>query len=168
MYNGYGPRNDLAIVITKDEIEFNARVNKVTLPVKSYFDLLGTSADKLTELTGWGYFDITHKASNELRQAELMVLDESFCIKIFKNEKIQERLLERNIFCAASYDAWSCGGDSGSPRVQGKTLVGILHGSKRKYCNFTLERTPSLFANVIQDENMAFILKWMRVVDQLD
>ena len=67
--------------------------------------------------------------------------------------------------------SWTCPGDSGSPIVKnfGTTvpdyrLIGILHGGPSS-CISPPKTTPSLFANVEQEDNFKFIDKWKSMED---
>lgn len=96
LYNGYGPRNDLAMVFTSVEIQFNERKQKVALAQQIEL--------KEAKFSAWGYEDGQHQASDVLRESDLDVFDGKFCKQpqFFNNTKTQKRLAEGNIFCAAA------------------------------------------------------------------
>ena len=72
------------------------------------------------------------------------------------------------IFNQLFQDTYTCKGDSGSPLVSSNQLIGILHGSNRKQCVFSVYTTPSLFANVTYGENANFIRNWIALGATLD
>ena len=47
-------------------------------------------------------------------------------------------------------------------------MIGILHGSNRNQCVFSVNNTPSLFANVTYAENANFIRNWIALGTTLD
>ena len=88
----------------------------------------------------------------------------SFSGKAGRGQKIFEFLFFNQLFQAT----YTCSGDSGSPLVSSNQLIGILHGSNRKKCVFSLFNTPSLFANVTYAENTNFIRNWISLGATLD
>ena len=96
LYAGYGPKHDLAIIFTKKEIQFNERKQKIALADDK--DGRPTRA----KFSAWGVEDTKHQPSDVLREADLDLLEVFECTQYFNNSKIQDRLNEGNIFCAAS------------------------------------------------------------------
>ena len=94
LYNGRGPRNDLAIVFTADKIRFNDRKQKVALAQQI--------DSKEAKFSGWGFENDKNYATDVLRESDWGVYDEEWCPKFFNNTSIQNRLREGNIFCAAT------------------------------------------------------------------
>ena len=88
----------------------------------------------------------------------------SFSGKAGRGQKIFVFLFFNQLFQAT----YTCSGDSGSPLVSSNQLIGILHGSNRKKCVFSLLNTPSLFANVTYAENTNFIRNWISLGATLD
>ena len=169
MYNGQGPRNDLAIVFTKTDIEFNAKVQKIKLP-EAISDVQDKYADKYAKMLGWGMVDQNKQPSDSLQVADFKVFTTNFCTPKFRNQPVKKRLQEMNIFCSGSEDisAWTCPGDSGSPLVRIENgneakAIGILHGSNHTTCTKTTFQSPSLFANLEYEENFEFIRTWVSI-----
>ena len=96
LYAGYGPKHDLAIVFTKKEIQFNERKQKIVLADNK------DGRPRRAKFSAWGFEDTKHQPSDELRESDLDVLKVFDCTQYFNNSKIQDRLNEGNIFCAAS------------------------------------------------------------------
>ena len=88
----------------------------------------------------------------------------SFSGKAGRGQKIFVFLFSNQLFQAT----YTCSGDSGSPLVSSNQLIGILHGSNRKKCVFSVNNTPSLFANVSYAENTNFIRNWISLGATLD
>ena len=150
LYNGYGPRNDLAMVFTSVEIQFNERKQKIALAED------GESRPKRAKFSAWGVENNKNQASDVLKESDLDVLEVFDCARpeYFGDSRIRSRLIEGIIFCAASavrlvvvkkillflffnqlfQATYTCSGDSGSPLVSSNQLIGILHGSNRKKC----------------------------------
>ena len=98
LYNGKGPRNDLAIVFTKKKIQFNERKQKIALADN------GDGRPKRAKFSAWGHEDNKHQASEVLRESDLDVLEVFDCARpeFFNNSHVQRRLKEGSIFCAAA------------------------------------------------------------------
>mgnify|MGYP001498822767 CR=1 FL=1 len=172
----------MAIVFTEKEIQFNERKQKIALAED------GESRPKRAKFSAWGYENDKNQASDVLKESYLDVLEVFNCARHFNNSRIRSRLGEGSIFCAASavrlvvvkkillflffnqlfQATYTCSGDSGSPLVSSNQLIGILHGSNRKKCVFSLFNTPSLFANVTYAENTNFIRNWISLGATLD
>ena len=96
-YLGRGPKHDLAIVFTKEPIEFNARVKPVCIP--TVFD---NAPDKYSgedvKFAGYGFYDSMSPFSNFLREARFRVLSQSNCLN--QNLYHRRRNAKDLFFCA--------------------------------------------------------------------
>ena len=101
LYNGYGPRNDLAIVFTSTKIEFNSNIQKITLS-QSANDVQDKYANLYAKVMGWGMIDQNISPSDSLQAANFKVFPTSHCVPKFENQPVKERLREMNIFCSGS------------------------------------------------------------------
>ena len=100
-YNGFGPRNDLAIVFTSTKIEFNSNIQKITLP-ESANDVQDKYANLYAKIMGWGLVDQNYRPSDSLQVANFKVFPTNHCIPRFAHQPIKERLREMNLFCSGS------------------------------------------------------------------
>ena len=100
-YQGRGPKNDLAIVFTKDKIKFNERTDKISM-LDSPNLAFQANSNVTAKFSAWGYFDQNRNPSDNLREADFTMFSESYCNPLFSNPKIKDRLNERNILCAGT------------------------------------------------------------------
>lgn len=100
-YQGFGARNDLAIVFTKEKIEFNQRTDKLAM-LDSVNLSFQANSNQSAKFSAWGYFNQRPIPSDHLREAKFTMFSESYCIPLFSNQKIKDRLNETNILCAGT------------------------------------------------------------------
>ena len=100
-YLGKGPRNDLAIVYTTSKIEFNANIQKITLPT-SASDVKDKYANEYAEIMGWGWTDYQKPTDYLQVSNNFKVFSANECEQKFKIVPIKKRLNETNIFCSGS------------------------------------------------------------------
>ena len=100
-YQGKGPKNDLAIVFTKEKIEFNERTDKISM-LDSPNLAFQANANFSAKFSAWGYYNQSKRPSDNLRKADFIMFSEPYCNPLFKNSNIKDRLNERNIFCAGT------------------------------------------------------------------
>ena len=98
-YMGWGPQYDLAIVYTKTKIRFNDRIKPICFPTSPYNEP-DRYANEEVKFAGWGYYDTTHVASDDLRKATFKVLSKEEC---FSNALYARRKKYR--------DLWYCAGN---------------------------------------------------------
>ena len=100
-YQGLGPQNDLAIVFTKTEIEFNAATNRIALPFIGD-PIRAPNMNYSAKFTGYGYFDNTTTTSDALREADFIIYTGSYCGRLFGNyPKIKNHLVNTSILICA-------------------------------------------------------------------
>ena len=87
------------MVYTKSRITFNDRIKPVCLPTMHYNEP-DRYANEEVKFAGWGYYDTTHVASNDLRKATFKVLSKEEC---FSNALYARRKKYR--------DLWYCAGN---------------------------------------------------------
>nr|ABZ89688.1 trypsin-like protease [Ranatra unicolor] len=104
-------QNDVAIVITEKEIEFNQYVGPVCLPSPNMPSLVG----KHIRVTGWGNTKGNGEESERLLKVRPKVIDLKFCKEKYPHKPI--RMNPNTQLCTYSYRKDSCQGDSGGPVV---------------------------------------------------
>ena len=99
-YQGNGAQNDLAIVFTKTEIEFNIVTNSIALP--SIDDpIRAPNTNYSAKFTGYGYFDNTSTASDALREADFTIYTGTYCKPLYRRTKIKNHLVNTLIIMCA-------------------------------------------------------------------
>ena len=93
-------RNDLAIVFTDREIEFNVKVNSIDLPsaTNSVFD---GSTNQSAKFSGWGWFNDSKIVSKALRATNFTIFTGEYCEQQFVNNKIRNHLENTKIMLCA-------------------------------------------------------------------
>ncbi|XP_049881359.1 chymotrypsin-1-like [Pectinophora gossypiella] len=110
-------KNDIAIVFTKEEIEFGDTVDAIELndePVEKGEDLI---------LTGWGTTSYPGRLPNDLMQLELKAITYEECKEAHKNIN---PVFESQICALTKAGEGACHGDSGGPLVRELRQVGIV------------------------------------------
>ena len=100
-YKGTGPVNDIAIVYTRTEIQFNAHTQPVNLPTVSNNDL-DTYANETIKFSGWGQYDDSLMPSDDLRVTNFTVYSAAYCNPLYVNRMVRARLDEGIVFCAGT------------------------------------------------------------------
>ena len=101
-YHRRRSRNDLAIVFTDREIEFNVKVNFIDLPSATN-PVLDSSANQCAKFSGWGSFNESMIASEALRATDFNIFTAEYCEQQFLNNNIKNHLKNtRIIFCAGT------------------------------------------------------------------
>ena len=99
---GIGPKNDLAIVFTDREIEFNMKVNSIDLPSASN-PVIDGSTNQTAKFSGWGWFNGSKIASEALRATNFTIFTGEYCEQQFVINKIKNHLENTTImFCAGT------------------------------------------------------------------
>ena len=101
-YGGSGPKNDLAIVFTDREIEFNLTVNSINLP-SAINPVIDGSTNQSAKFSGWGWFNGSNIVSEALRATNFTIFTGEYCEQQFNNPKIRNHLENTTImFCAGT------------------------------------------------------------------
>ena len=98
-YRNSGVKYDIAVIITKEPIQFNARTKPVCLPNEAY-NSTDKYANQTAKFAGFGYFDGTNTASDELRGANFKILSEVDCVS--QNLYRPRRGAQKHFFCAGN------------------------------------------------------------------
>ena len=102
-YQGKGGKNDLAIVFTKTEIDFNIVTNSIPLP--SIDDPIRVpNTNYSAKFTGYGYFDTTGTTSDALREADFTIYTGAYCEPLFGHQNIKNHLVNTSIMMCAGTD----------------------------------------------------------------
>ena len=102
-YRGYGARNDLAIVYTEREIEYNGKTNPILLPSIDN-PLREQNTNYSAKFTGYGYFDHTLIASDALREADFTIFTGSYCEPLFGHRQVKNHLVNTSMLMCAGTD----------------------------------------------------------------
>ena len=95
-------RNDLALLITEEEIEFNVKVNYVDLPSATN-PILDGSTNQSAKFSGWGYFNGSMIVSEALRATNFTIFTGEYCEQHFNHSGIKNNLENTTImFCAGT------------------------------------------------------------------
>ena len=102
-YQGKGGKNDLAIVFTKTEIDFNIVTNSIPLP--SIDDPIRVpNTNYSAKFTGYGYFDTTETTSDALREADFTIYTGAYCEPLFGHQNIKNHLVNTSSMMCAGTD----------------------------------------------------------------
>ncbi|XP_046972819.1 chymotrypsin-1-like [Vanessa cardui] len=110
-------KNDIAIVFTEEEVQFNSAVEAIELndePVEKGEDLL---------LTGWGATSYPGHLPNDLMQLELKAVSYEDCKEAHKSVNA---VFESQICAMTKAGEGACHGDSGGPLVREGRQVGVV------------------------------------------
>ena len=102
-YRGYGGRNDLAIVYTETEIEYNGKTNPILLPSIDN-PLRDQNTNYSAKFTGYGYFDHTLIASDALREADFTIFTGYYCEPLFGHRQVKNHLVNTSMLMCAGTD----------------------------------------------------------------
>ena len=78
-YKGYGAKHDIALIYTKKTIQFNQRTKPICMTTQAY-DLPNRYAGRDVKFAGFGYYDGSETASDDLRAANFKIFNESTCL----------------------------------------------------------------------------------------
>ena len=161
-YFGFEPDYDIAIILTKTEIEFNTKVQPIKILDPKNFNV-SLGSDRSAMFAGWGMFDSTLETSDPLREAKFEVLDPVECESHYNYTGVNQIF-----YCAQNQSklSWTCPGDSGSPLIRHgpnheNHLIGLLYGSASN-CQDGYQKS-SIFANLAHQEIYDFVNKWRNI-----
>lgn len=110
--------NDMAILKLAFPLNFNSRVQAITLQPNGVEVPIGTTA----WVTGWGVlYEGSQQVSDTLRAVDVVVLTNYYCSRKYATGEISSHML-----CAQTYNHDSCQGDSGGPLVADNRLIGVV------------------------------------------
>ncbi|XP_026726920.1 trypsin-5-like isoform X2 [Trichoplusia ni] len=133
--------NDIALLVLKEDVEFNDFVKKAIIVEPEVALRPGTAID----ISGWGSTNLPQGYANQLIWTEMIVIDKTECAKYYKN------LLSPSNFCA-KYLPERRLSDSGGPAVYNRELlVGIL--------SFGGISSEEPFVAILT--NMSYFHRWM-------
>ncbi|XP_072784607.1 transmembrane protease serine 11E isoform X2 [Taeniopygia guttata] len=130
VHEGYGDvlldhEYDVAVVELASPIEFTSDVHSVCLPEASHVFRDNTSCF----VTGWGALENDGYSVNQLRQAEVRIINTEVC----NTKQVYNGAITAGMLCAGYLEGQvdACQGDSGGPLVQANSrgiwyLVGIV------------------------------------------
>ena len=98
-YRGYGIKFDLALIFTKEPIQFNKRTKPICLPNQAY-NLTDKYANQNAKIAGFGIFDGTSIPSDDLRAADFKILSKDKCIS--QSLYRPRRRAHQHFFCAGN------------------------------------------------------------------
>ncbi|XP_021112696.1 serine protease 45 isoform X6 [Heterocephalus glaber] len=142
---------DIALLRLPVPVTFSKFVQPICLPEPTFNLKVGTQC----WVTGWGQakqrFAGNSMLSPELQEAEVFIMDNQRCDKIYRKQSFLPRvahLILGNMVCATNYGENLCNGDSGGPlacEVEGRwILAGVL--SWEKAC--AKAENPGVFSRI--------------------
>uniref|UniRef100_A0A0P6JCU8 Serine protease 45 n=1 Tax=Heterocephalus glaber TaxID=10181 RepID=A0A0P6JCU8_HETGA len=142
---------DIALLRLPVPVTFSKFVQPICLPEPTFNLKVGTQC----WVTGWGQakqrFAGNSMLSPELQEAEVFIMDNQRCDKIYRKQSFLPRvahLILGNMICATNYGENLCNGDSGGPlacEVEGRwILAGVL--SWEKAC--AKAENPGVFSRI--------------------
>ena len=102
-YRGFGPKNDLAIVFTKTEIEVNDATEPIALPYIGD-PIRAPNMNYQAKFTGYGYFDNTSTTSAALREADFTIYTGTYCEPLYDHPRIKNHLVNTTIVMCVGTD----------------------------------------------------------------
>ena len=96
-YEGRGAKHDIALIYTKETIQFNQRTKPICMATQAY-DLPDRYADQDVKFAGFGYYDSSETTSDDLRAANFKILSESTCLA---RSLYYKRSKAKNVFYCA-------------------------------------------------------------------
>ena len=94
------PRNDLALVFTETEIEFNVKTNYIDLP-NATIPIVDVNTNQTAKFSGWGWLNGSKVASDALRASNYTIFTGEYCEKLFDHSSIRNHLENTTmVYCA--------------------------------------------------------------------
>ena len=98
-YKGKGAKHDIALIYTKETIQFNQRTKPICLATQAY-DLPDRYANQDVKFAGFGYYDGSETTSDDLRAANFKIFSESTCLA--RSLYYRRRKAKNVFFCAGN------------------------------------------------------------------
>ena len=105
-YISGAPRNDLVLVFTKTEIEFNVKSSPINLPTTSN-PILDLQNNQTSKFSGWGWFNGSKIVSEALRATNFTIFTGEYCEKLFTSAGVRNHLENTTIMYCSGTDV-SC------------------------------------------------------------
>ena len=97
------PRNDLALVFTKTEIEFNVKTNSIDLPSANN-PIIDVNTNQSAKFSGWGCFNGSNIFSDALRSTNYTIYTGKYCGQQFRSKALKHHLENTTIIYCAGTD----------------------------------------------------------------
>ena len=97
------PRNDLAMVFTETEIEFNVKTNSIDLP-SAINPIIDVNTNQSAKFSGWGWFDGSKVFSEALRATNFTIFTGEYCEQQFSPSALRNHLENTTIMYCAGTD----------------------------------------------------------------
>mgnify|MGYP001317402258 FL=1 len=99
-YSRGGVQNDLALVFTETEIEFNVKTNYIDLP-NATIPIVDVDTNQTAKFSGWGWFNGSKVASDALRASNYTVFTGEYCKELFNHSSVRNHLENTTmVYCA--------------------------------------------------------------------
>lgn len=112
--------NDIAVVQTETAFVFNMIVQPANIGNEFIDEEMAAS------LTGWGQTSYPGDLSDDLQGISMTTVSNEKCIAAHGSAEGTPDILETNICAVAANDTGACMGDSGSPLVAGRQIIGLV------------------------------------------
>lgn len=109
---------DVGLIFLANPLEYNSKIQPIMLPRRTF----SLRDGRILTVAGWGYTNAAGPVSNELRYAQIPLVNQETCKQLMGNS-ITERMLCAG-YLPGGVDA--CQMDSGGPLVAGNKLVGLV------------------------------------------
>lgn len=122
-FSADGLVNDIAVIQTESNFVFNMIVQPASVG-EEYVD---TNIEAM--LTGWGQTSFPGTLSDDLQGITMRTISNDECSKAHENESSEEgapEILGSNICAVSENDTGACMGDSGSPLVANRQIIGLV------------------------------------------
>lgn len=143
-WNRYKKLNDIALLKTRDTIQFNDYIKPICLPDKDICFNPGTAC----VVTGWGYKSESGPVAEKLQEVAVRILDQNTC----KLVTWYSGMVHDSNVCAGYVDGEkdSCAGDSGGPLVcrLGRDMPWVLYGVVSWGYGCARARKPGVYSRV--------------------
>ncbi|XP_047516010.1 chymotrypsin-2-like isoform X2 [Pieris napi] len=110
--------NDIAVISTKEAIEFNKKVQPLPLPTEDIKSGLSCI------LSGWGKLGKTRDIPDKLQYLYVKTLNSDDCTRLRRNSPL--KITSKQMCTLNKYDEGTCQGDSGGSLVCNGTSAGIV------------------------------------------